>query len=58
MLLHEWAFRIEPFEHDVFAFVLGKRMRLALGIGRGKIRRGAPDRRRIGGEKRGGKRVK
>ena len=33
MFVHEWTFRIKPLEYDIFAFVLRKRMRVAVGIG-------------------------
>ena len=54
MLLHEWALGIEPFEHDVFAFVLRNALGLALRIGQRKIGRGGADGGRVGGEERGG----
>ena len=47
MLLHEWAFRIKPFEHDIFALVLRKRVGAALRVRERKIRRSAAHRRRI-----------
>jgi len=45
MFLHEGAIGIKPFQHDVFPFVLGKRLRFAFRISDGKIGRGAADRR-------------
>src|SRR5207247_10183474 len=54
MLLHERAFRIKPFEHDIFAFVLRKRVRTALRVGERKIRRRAAYRRRVEGKDYGG----
>jgi hypothetical protein len=54
MFFHERAFRIEPLEHDVFAFVLRKGLSLAAGVGRGKVGRCAPDRWNIGRVKRAG----
>src|SRR5204862_28802 len=46
-LLHERAFRIKPFEHDIFALVLRKRVGAALGVRERKIRRSAAHRRRV-----------
>jgi hypothetical protein len=47
MLLHERAFRVKPFEHDIFALVLRKRVGAALRVRERKIRRSAAHRRRI-----------
>ena len=54
MLFHERAFRIKPLEHDVFAFVLRERLRLAIGVRSREIGRGAADRRNVRSVKRAG----
>src|SRR5207245_5166322 len=43
MFFHKRTFRIEPFEDDVFAFVLGQRLRLAVGVWDGKVGRSTAD---------------
>ena len=50
VLLHKRALRIKPFEHDVFALVLRKRMSRTFRVCQRKIGRGASNRRRISGK--------
>lgn len=37
MFHDKWAFVVDPFQHHMFAFVLGERVRLAGGIGEGEV---------------------
>jgi len=50
MLFHERALWIKPFKDDVLTLILRQRMRLAFRVRERKIRRGASNRRRIGGK--------
>ena len=51
MFFHERALGIKPFEDDVFTFVFGERLRLAVGVRRREVGRGGANRWNISGVK-------